>query len=48
MEGGLCDQLLQSTEDGVWQGADGCVGDVPADTNTNKWVFNRGVSVAVI
>lgn len=34
MEGGLRDQHLESTEDGVRQGAEGCVGDVPADTNT--------------
>lgn len=42
MEGGLCDQLLETTEDVVRQGAEGCVGNVPAQTNTNNLVFNRG------
>lgn len=31
LEGGFCDQLLQTPEDVVRQGAEGCVGDVPAE-----------------
>lgn len=35
VEGRLRYQPLESTEDGVRQGAEGCVRDVPAGTNTN-------------
>lgn len=33
--GGLCDQLLETTEDAIWQGAEGSVGNVPAQRNRN-------------
>lgn len=36
MVGGPCDQPLEATKDGVWQGAESCVGDVPVGTSTNK------------
>lgn len=45
VEGGLCDQPLESTEDVVRKGAEGCVGNVTAGTNTNKLMFNTGGTV---
>lgn len=47
MEGGLCDQLLKTTKDVVWEGAEVCVGNVPAQTNTNMLVFSRVTHILI-
>lgn len=50
--GVLCDQPLEATEDVIRQGAEGCAGDVPAQTNNNNkqqtLVFNIGVTIILI
>lgn len=33
VEGRLCDELLEPSQDAVRQGAERCVGDVPSQTN---------------
>lgn len=44
MEGRLCNQPLEASKDGVRQGAESCVGDVPAGTSTHKWGLNTIVT----